>query len=122
MTEKKPGNMMVAPSGGFLRDFAIRLKLIARLMGDNRINILLKILPVATIAYLIWPVDLISVIPGISALDDIAILSLGNYLFVELCPPNVVQEHMKALSGPTESAPGADEVVDGEVRDLPNDK
>lgn len=121
MTEKKPGDLMVAPSGGFMRDFAIRLKLIARLLGDSRVNFLVKILPVATLAYLIWPIDLVSVIPGIAALDDIAIVSLGNYLFVELCPPSVVQEHMKALSAPaTPSA--SEEIVDGEVKDITNEK
>ena len=121
MTEKKPGDLMVQPSGGFLRDFAVRLKLIARLMGDNRVNIFLKILPVATIAYLIWPIDLVSVIPGLSALDDIAIVSLGNYLFVELCPPSVVQEHMKSLTSANTSA-ASDEIVDAEVKDLPDEK
>ena len=121
MTEKKPGDLMVSPSGGFLRDFAIRLKLIARLIGDRRVNFLLKLLPVATAAYLIWPIDVVSVIPGLAALDDIAIVSLGNYLFVELCPPNVVQEHMKALTAST-SSEASDEVVDAEVKDLPNDK
>jgi uncharacterized membrane protein YkvA (DUF1232 family) len=121
MTEKKPGDLMVQPSGGFLRDFAVRIKLIARLMGDSRVNIFIKVLPVATLAYLIWPIDLVSVIPGIAALDDIAIVSLGNYLFVELCPPSVVQEHMKALTDSPESA-SSGEVVDAEVKDLPNDK
>lgn len=120
MTEKKPGSLMVQPSGGLLRDFAIRLKLIARLMGDRRVSFLFKLLPVATLAYLIWPIDMVSVIPGLAALDDIAIVSLGNYLFVELCPPNVVQEHMKALMGESPSA--SEEVVDGEVKDIHNEK
>lgn len=119
MTEQKPGNLMVPPSGGFLRDFAVRLKLIARLMGDSRVNIFLKILPVATLAYLIWPIDMVSMIPGLAALDDIAIVSLGNYLFVELCPPSVVQEHMKALTAAPSSP---DEIVEGEVKDIPNEK
>jgi len=118
MTEKKPSDLMAPPSGGFLRDFAIRLKLIARLMGDHRVNVLVKLLPVATLAYLIWPVDVVSMIPGLSALDDIAIVSLGNYLFVELCPPNVVNEHLKELSG----ASDAEDVVDAEVRDVSGDR
>jgi uncharacterized membrane protein YkvA (DUF1232 family) len=122
MPEKKPGDLMVPPSGGFLRDFALRIKLITRLMGDSRVNFLLKLLPVATLAYLIWPIDVVAAIPGLAALDDIAIVSLGNYLFVELCPPNVVQEHMKSLAGNLDSAPAADEIVDAETTDLPNDK
>jgi hypothetical protein len=39
------------------------------------------------------------IIPDIAVgpIDDVAILWLGSYLFVELCPPDVVQEHMNAL-------------------------
>jgi uncharacterized membrane protein YkvA (DUF1232 family) len=87
-------------------------------MGDSRVNFLLKLLPVATLVYLVFPIDLVSVIPGIAALDDIAIISLGNYLFVELCPPNVVQEHMKSLTGNLDSSAAADEVVDAESTDI----
>ena len=120
MPEKKPADLMVAPSGGMLREFVIRLKLIARLMADGRVNILLKALPIASLVYLFFPFDMISVIPGIAALDDIAIVSLGNYLFVELCPPDVVQEHMKSLSSNLVSAPAADEIVDAESTDIPD--
>lgn len=124
MTEKKPSDLTVAPSGGFMRDFANRIKLIVRLLGDNRVNFFLKILPVATLAYLIWPFDLSIAlpIPGISALDDIALVSLGNYLFVELCPPSVVQEHMKALTATSASTSASDEIVDAEVKDISDKK
>lgn len=122
MPEKKPANLTVAPSGGVLREFVIRLKLIARLMGDSRVNFLIKALPIASLLYLVFPLDIISAIPGIAALDDIAIVSLGNYLFVELCPPNVVQEHMKSLVSNLDAAPHADEIVDAEATDLPDDK
>lgn len=122
MQQKKPGDLLAPPSGGFLRDFALRLKLIARLMGDKRVNFLLKLLPVATLAYLIWPIDAIAAIPGLSALDDIAIVSLGNYLFVELCPPEVVQEHMKSLTVSQNPESAADDVVDAETTDVSDKK
>jgi uncharacterized membrane protein YkvA (DUF1232 family) len=122
MTEKKPGNIMVPPSGGVLKDLVVRLKLVLRLMGDPRVNFFVKILPIVSLAYLIWPLDLIAGIPGLSALDDIAIVSLGNYLFVELCPPDVVQEHMKSLTSNLKSVPEADDIVDAEATDIPNDK
>lgn len=118
MQQKKPGDLMVPPSGGFLRDVALRLKLIARLMGDRRVNFLLKLLPLATLAYLIWPIDVVTAIPGLAALDDIAIVSLGNYLFVELCPPNVVAEHLKRLTSNFDIEPDADNVVDAETTDI----
>lgn len=117
MADKKSNKLMV-PQGGMLRDFVIRLKLIARLMGDRRVSVLLKVLPVATLAYLIWPIDVVSVIPGLAALDDIAIVSLGNYLFVELCPPTVVKEHMNELQSNLDEA---DDVIDAETTDV-NDK
>jgi uncharacterized membrane protein YkvA (DUF1232 family) len=122
MPEKKPGDIMISPSGGVIKDLVVRLKLILRLMGDPRVNMFVKILPIVSLAYLIWPIDLIAGIPGLSALDDIAIVSLGNYLFVELCPPNVVQEHMKSLTSNLTVEPAADEIVDAEATDLPSDK
>jgi uncharacterized membrane protein YkvA (DUF1232 family) len=123
MADKKTGDIVVSPGGGgVLHDVVVRLKLILRLMGDNRVNFLLKILPVATLVYLVFPFDLVSVIPGLSALDDIAIVSLGNYLFVELCPPDVVNEHMKSLSGNTDAESASGEIVDAEATDLPEDK
>jgi len=39
-------------------------------------------------------------------------------LFVELCPPNIVKEHTKALSGNMEAANTQDEVVDAEATDI----
>jgi len=122
MTEKKPGKLIV-PQGGMLRDFVKRLKLIARLMGDRRVNFFLKSLPLASVAYLIFPFDLAPAIafPIIGALDDAAILWIGSTLFVELCPPNVVKEHMKELEGNLDDS-SSGEVVDAEATDLDDDK
>lgn len=121
MADKKPDKLMVPPQGGMLRDLIARLKLISRLMADRRVNIFVKLLPLASLAYLIWPADVIPVIPVIGALDDAAILWIGSYLFVELCPPNVVQEHMKELTSNVDDS-STDEVVDAEATDVDNDK
>lgn len=121
MAEKKPSNLMVPPKSGMLRDLVMRLKLILRLMGDRRVNFFLKFLPLASLAYLVWPFDLVP-LPVIGALDDAAILWLGSYIFVELCPPNVVQEHMKALTSNMDLVESNDEIVDSEATDVPEDK
>jgi len=120
MNNKKPGNIMVPPSRGLIADLVTRLKLIVRLVGDSRVNFLLKLIPIGALIYVISPIDLIMAIPGLDALDDAAVISLGAYLFVELCPPEVVNEHMQALSSNMASAP--DDVVDAEATDLPDDK
>jgi len=121
MSEKKPGNIMVSPSRGVVKEMVMRLKLILRLMGDSRVNFFLKLLPIASLAYMIWPLDLISAIPFVSALDDVALAGLGVYLFMELCPPEVVQEHMKSLTSNLDPGPPAEEIVDAETTDLPPD-
>ena len=56
-----------------------------------------------------------------SALDDVALVSLGAYLFIEFCPPEVVQEHMKKLTSNMDIVEG-DDIVDAEVVDLDDDK
>lgn len=111
----KKSNKLVVPQGGMLRELVLRLKLIGRLMSDGRVNLFLKLIPLASLAYLVFPFDLVSIIPGISALDDVAIVSLGGYLFVELCPPAVVKEHMDELQNNVEDT---DDVIDAESTDV----
>jgi uncharacterized membrane protein YkvA (DUF1232 family) len=118
MAEKKPTKIMVSKQGGVMHDMVMRLKLIVRLMADRRVNPFLKLLPVVSLVYLFFPFDLVSIIPGVSALDDLAIVSLGAYLFVEFCPPDVVQDHMKQLSSNVDMVEGNDEVVEGETTDI----
>lgn len=113
--------ILVPPKGGMMKDFVKRLKLIGRLMGDSRISAFLKILPLASLAYLISPIDLAPGVafPVIGALDDAAILWIGSTLFVELCPPKLVREHMDSLD--LEAAEDGGEIVDAETRDINGD-
>ena len=120
MNEKKNSNLTVSrPEGGMVRSAINQLKLIFRLMGDRRVNFLAKLIPIGAFAYLFFPADVVPnvVLPVIGVLDDAAILWLGSYVFVELCPPEVVAEHMKALAGNTTVKPG-DEVVDAETSEI----
>jgi uncharacterized membrane protein YkvA (DUF1232 family) len=119
MTDRKSGKFIVPSQGGAMRSFVQRLKLIGRLMADSRVNIFLKVLPLASLGYLILPADLIPVVPFISALDDVAILWIGSTLFVELCPDDVVKEHMQALESNLTDI--SDDVVDVEPTDV-NDR
>lgn len=122
MANKKRGDLVVSSGGGVLRDLVLRFKLIVRLMGDNRVNPFIKLIPVASLAYLVFPFDLIAMVPGVSALDDVALVSLGAYLFIEFCPPEVVQEHMQRLTSNMDVVAGGDDVVDAEAIDLDDDR
>ena len=84
---------------GFFQDLILRIKLIMRLVGDKRVNIFLKILPVGGLIYLVSPIDIIPdiALPVVGYLDDALVVWLCSTLFVALCPEEVVQEHMNAL-------------------------
>jgi uncharacterized membrane protein YkvA (DUF1232 family) len=102
-------------SPGLFRDVVMRVKLILRLMGDSRVSPFLKLIPIGAALYVIWPID----IPG--PFDDAAVVVLGSTMFVELCPPAVVQEHLNKLRTTQQvdwqnQNPGGD-VVDAEFRD-----
>src|SRR5512146_1838079 len=105
MTENQdPQSRIVPRSSGFFQDLTNRFRLISRLIMDGRVNPLIKILPVATLAYVVWPVDLLPVNP----IDDAFVIWIGTTLFVELCPPAVVQEHLRMLSGNPAAGQGQD--------------
>ena len=92
----------VIPSkGGVFNDLSNYIKLVVRLIGDKRINPIYKLLPIGALAYFLVP----DLAPG--PIDDAMVIWLGTYLFVELCPPDVVQEHRDQL----------EKVVPGEWRD-----
>ncbi|OGN91365.1 MAG: hypothetical protein A2Y88_11330 [Chloroflexi bacterium RBG_13_48_10] len=120
MSEKPNRKIMLPKSGGIFQDLTLRLKLILRLLGDGRVNPMLKVLPIGSLVYLVVP-DI-----AIGPLDDAAVIWLATYLFVELCPPEVVKEHLEALNATRkimdnyeETSRPVDhgEVIDGEIVD-----
>lgn len=118
MAEKTNRKLTFPRNRGFFQDLTLRLKLILRLVGDGRVNPLLKLLPIGSLVYLVVP----DIAPG--PIDDAAVIWLATYLFVELCPPNVVQEHLEALNATrkvmdayqeTAQPTTQGEVIDGEI-------
>lgn len=116
MADRKNRKVVVAPQGGMTRDVVNRLKLIFKLMGDPRVSPLVKLIPVGALVYLVSPIDVIMGIPGLAAVDDAAVLWLGSNLFIELCPPEVVQEHMQELGSNLTDDSG--EIVDADATDI----
>lgn len=119
MSDPYNSKKITSVDGNFLKDMILRAKLISRLMGDNRVSGLIKLLPMASLAYLVFPMDFIPglVAPVIGAADDIAVMWFGLTLFLELCPAGVVEEHIALLTGKITPTDDGD-VVDGEVIDL----
>ena len=93
-------------TSSFFSTIADEIRLVLRLMADRRVNPFLKLLPIGTVLYFFIP-DLI-----LGPIDDALILGIGTYLFIELCPPHIVEEHREALRN----------IVDSELSDVDNDR
>ena len=104
---------------GFFKGLYNNLRLIVRLLKDDRVSPLIKLLPIGALIYLVVPVDILPINP----IDDGLVVWLGGYLFIELCPDDVVVEHRIALRQlkDIEVTPDepASEVIDGSYRDVP---
>lgn len=98
---QQQGKPDLPAKSGMLSDLVRQLRLVWRLYWDSRVPLWVKTIPTAALAYVIWPIDVIPelAVPLIGALDDLGLVLLGLTTFVNLCPPDVVQEHMQAILG-----------------------
>ena len=109
----------------WIKDAARQANLAWRLFWDQRVPTWTKVIPPIALGYVIFPMDIIpDVALGLGQLDDIAVVLLGLKLFVELAPPDVVREHLRALGANISEWRVEDEaedsgpsvVIDGEYR------
>jgi uncharacterized membrane protein YkvA (DUF1232 family) len=81
-----------------IRQGVLQARLVWHLFTDRRVNIFLKAIPIAGIAYFIFPLDFIpDLIPVLGQVDDLGILIGSFWLFVDLAPRLIVAEHWQTL-------------------------
>lgn len=98
---------------GSVMEVIEHLRLAWRLFRDGRVPAWTKAIPVLTLAYLIWPIDLLAdPILGLGQLDDLAILVLGLQLFMSLCSPALVEQ----IRGEGRAPRGEGQVIDSTFR------
>lgn len=90
---KNPKDMRPPKDGDFFRNVAEQAQLIWRLWRDPRVSPLLKLLPFGSLIYLVSPLD--AMIPVI---DDVGVIWFFTYLFIELAPEDIVEEHRRSIS------------------------
>jgi uncharacterized membrane protein YkvA (DUF1232 family) len=74
-------------------------QLFSRLIKDERVALGPKLVVLGVIAYMALPTDIIpDFFLGLGQLDDLVVLFSGLKLFLRLCPPEVVQEHLRTIS------------------------
>jgi uncharacterized membrane protein YkvA (DUF1232 family) len=84
----------------FFLNLILQSRLVWMLFRDPRVPLWLKALPIGSLVYLVSPLDFLpDTIPLLTQLDDVAVLLIGFRLFIEMCPSDVVEEHMQTLTG-----------------------
>lgn len=74
-------------------------KLFSRLAKDPRVSLRAKLLLVLILVYVLVPSDLLpDFFLGLGELDDLIVAFLGLRLFLRLCPPDVVQQHVHMIA------------------------
>lgn len=94
-----------------------RLRLVVRLLRDARVPIYLKIIPFASLIYILMPLDFIpDLIPALGQVDDLGALILAIETFIMMSPQDVVQQHLAEIEASARRSKGGDTVIDGEWR------
>jgi hypothetical protein len=115
---KSKRRLVSKTDGDFFAGFGQQIKLILRLMGDPRISVWLKALPVFSLIYLFSPLDIV-----IPLVDDAFVLWIANTLFLELAPADIVAEHRLKLEAelkpkkPSEPPIAKEDVIEAHYRD-----
>ena len=101
------------PEGaGFFKDILLKFRLMLHLIGDKRVDMLLKLIPIGTLIYLVMPLDFL-----FGPIDDAVVIYAGMELFIQLCPQEVVSEYMLVLKGSSSSDKSAEQnVIDADFK------
>lgn len=103
---KGPRRLVSKPDNGFFVRLGNQARLLWRLMQDDRVNPLYKLLPIGSFLYLLFPLDFFGPI------DDALVIWLGSMLFIELIPPEVVQEHRAAIEPVSKAKEETDDSIE----------
>jgi len=100
MSDKAKLSPDVTQTAGFLGNLVRQARLVWRLFRDRRVSGWVKLIPIAGLAYLLSPIDLLPdlLIPGLGELDDLTIILVSLKMFVDLAPPELVREHLNNLT------------------------
>ena len=105
---------------GLVRTLMSEARLAVRLLREPAVPGLLKLVPAAAAAYLIWPLDIVpDLLPGIGQLDDLGVILAGVQAFIHLCPQAPAAFHRAAVAAGRKFSPmprEQDGFIDAEFR------
>lgn len=98
----------------FFKSLGTEIRLILKLLGDKRVPIWTKLIPLGTLIYFFIP-------EPIPIVDDVVVMSLGIYAFLEMCPEDVVEEYRLKLYN-KKVGNAEDVVIDEIAKDVEKNK
>jgi len=98
--------------GGFLNDLILKIRLTIKLVQDDRVDMLIRAIPVLCLVYLIVPIDLL-----FGPIDDALVLYFGMDFFISLCPRDVVEEYLAELQSAGKVSQPQETIIDAEFKD-----
>ena len=85
----------------FARHLPSFARLFSRLIKDPRVGLAPKLVLAGSLLYLILPIDIVpDFLPVVGQMDDLAIIYFGAKLFLQLCPAEIVREHLHSIGKP----------------------
>jgi len=92
---------LLSPSrvGGFVTHLPSFIRVFYRLMTDRRVSPLAKLVPLLGVLLLLTPPALeLDFIPLVGELDWVLVIFISLKVFIWLCPPEVVREHVSRIA------------------------
>jgi hypothetical protein len=92
---------LLSPSrlGAFIRHLPSFLRVFYRLMKDPRVPLIAKAVPLLGLLLLLTPPALeLDLVPLVGELDWLVVIFISLKLFIWLCPPGVVREHVTRVA------------------------
>jgi uncharacterized membrane protein YkvA (DUF1232 family) len=84
---------------GWLAQWISNLRLAWRLVRDPQVPLWVRLIPLAAVAYILFPLDFIpDWMLGPGQVDDLGLLLLGLRLLIDMAPRQVVQRHVSQMS------------------------
>lgn len=106
---------------GFWKEIWEQVRLVWLLLRDEDVPVYLKLLPLAAVLYVLFPIDLISdFVPLFGQLDDVTAILVGAKMFIEMSPQDIVNRHIHDLrrqygSGNEDDAEPSDKEIDASI-------
>jgi hypothetical protein len=92
---------LLSPSrvGGFVTHLPSFVRVFYRLMADRRVSPIAKLVPLLGVLLLLTPPALeLDFVPLVGELDWLLVILVSLKIFIWLCPPEVVREHVTRVA------------------------